>query len=78
MEPNASQSLFEGRIPARIVFDMVYNPRETALLRSARQDGCTIIPGSEMLLEQAVRQFEIWTGEAAPRGAMQAALDQLL
>jgi 3-dehydroquinate dehydratase/shikimate dehydrogenase len=78
MEPNTSQSLFESRIPARIVFDMVYNPRETVLLKSARQHGCTIIRGSEMLLEQAVRQFEIWTGETAPRGAMQAALDQLL
>jgi shikimate 5-dehydrogenase len=37
-----------------------------------------IIPGAEMLLEQAVRQFEIWTDGSAPRDAMQAALDQLL
>lgn len=78
MEPNTNQSLFERRIPARVVFDMVYNPRETALLKNARQDGCMIIRGAEMLLEQAVRQFEIWTGGPAPRDAMQTALDQLL
>jgi shikimate 5-dehydrogenase len=57
---------------------MVYNPRETALLKRAKQDGRIVIPGSEMLLEQAIRQFEIWTGERAPRSVMQAALDQLL
>ncbi len=78
MHPGTNQCLFDGRAPAEIVFDMVYNPRETALLKRAKQDGRVVIPGSEMLLEQAVRQFEIWTGETAPRSVMQAALDQLL
>jgi 3-dehydroquinate dehydratase/shikimate dehydrogenase len=78
MHPGTNQCLFEGRAPAKIVLDMVYNPRETALLKRAKQDGCIVIPGSEMLLEQALRQFEIWTGEPAPRSVMQAALDQLL
>jgi 3-dehydroquinate dehydratase/shikimate dehydrogenase len=78
MHPGTNQCLFDGRMPAEIVFDMVYNPRETALLKRARQDGRVVIPGAEMLLEQAVRQFEIWTGEPAPRAVMQAALDQLL
>lgn len=78
MHPGTQQTLFEGPAPARIVFDMVYNPRETALLKRAKQDGRIVIPGAEMLLEQAVRQFEIWTGEPAPRSVMKAALDQLL
>lgn len=76
MHPKAGECLFERRIPAEVVLDMVYNPRETVLLKRAKDQGCTVIPGSEMLLEQAVRQFEIWTGETAPRSAMQAALDQ--
>ncbi len=76
MHPDVNHSLFESRIPAELVLDMVYNPGETLLLKRARQQGCTVIPGSEMLLEQAVRQFEIWTGESAPRSAMQTALAQ--
>ena len=76
MHPKAGECLFERRIPAEVVLDMVYNPRETVLLKRAKDQGCTVIPGSEMLLEQAVRQFEIWTGETAPRSAMQAALEQ--
>ena len=55
---------------------MVYNPHETLLLKRAKEQGCTIVHGSEMLLEQAARQFEIWTGESAPRSVMQTALEQ--
>jgi 3-dehydroquinate dehydratase / shikimate dehydrogenase len=76
MSPNPNESLFNDVIPARIVFDMVYNPHETLLLKRAKAQGCTLIHGSDMLLEQAARQFEIWTGESAPRAAMQAALEQ--
>ncbi len=78
MYPHTDRCLFEDRIPAGIVLDMVYNPSETVLLKRAKQQGCAVITGSEMLLEQAVRQFEIWTGEPAPRGAMRTALDQAL
>jgi 3-dehydroquinate dehydratase/shikimate dehydrogenase len=76
MSPHPNECLFNDVIPAGIVFDMVYNPHETLLLKRAKQQGCTVIHGSEMLLEQAVCQFEIWTSEPAPRSAMQAALDQ--
>jgi 3-dehydroquinate dehydratase/shikimate dehydrogenase len=78
MAPRLEESLFPNRIPAAVVFDMVYNPHETLLLKHARQQGCTIIYGSEMLLEQAARQFEIWTGDSAPRTVMQSALEQAL
>jgi 3-dehydroquinate dehydratase/shikimate dehydrogenase len=37
-----------------------------------------VIPGAEMLLEQAISQFEIWTGESAPREVMQHALEMHL
>ena len=78
MAPDVGGIIFPGRIPASIVFDMVYNPHETLLLRHAREQGCTIIHGSEMLVAQAACQFEIWTGESAPRGVMQSALEQSL
>ncbi len=76
MAPHSEACLFADEIPAEIVFDMVYNPRETLLLRRAKQQGRTVVYGSEMFLEQAAAQFEIWTGESAPRSAMKAALEQ--
>jgi 3-dehydroquinate dehydratase/shikimate dehydrogenase len=78
MWPNMNDCYFNGHIPGEIVFDMVYNPLETTLIRRAREEGKQVIPGLKMFIEQAVRQFEIWTGETAPRAAMEtAALDAL-
>jgi 3-dehydroquinate dehydratase/shikimate dehydrogenase len=73
MWPNVDDCIFKGDIPGEIVFDMVYNPLETLLVRRAREQGKQVIPGLKMFIEQAVRQFEIWTGESAPRAAMEAA-----
>ncbi len=75
MYPNTDGCLFAARVPAAVVFDMVYNPRETLLIRSAKQQGCEVITGTEMFLEQAAAQFEIWTGETAPRAVMQQVLE---
>src|SRR6201987_5355982 len=58
--------LQEKEINARYVFDMVYDPAETRLLKMARERGAQIIPGIEMFVHQAARQFEIWTGKPAP------------
>jgi 3-dehydroquinate dehydratase/shikimate dehydrogenase len=78
MWPNVNDCYFDGKIPGEIVFDLVYNPLETALIRRARDQGKHVVPGLKMFIEQAVRQFEIWTGETAPRAAMEtAALDAL-
>jgi 3-dehydroquinate dehydratase/shikimate dehydrogenase len=57
-------------IKAQYVFDMVYDPAETKLLRMARERGAQVIAGSEMFVHQAARQFEIWTGKPAPREDM--------
>ena len=57
-------------IKAQYVFDMVYDPAETKLLRLAKERGAQVIPGSEMFVHQAARQFEIWTGKPAPREDM--------
>jgi 3-dehydroquinate dehydratase / shikimate dehydrogenase len=78
MSPRTDQCFFDGRLPAKLVFDMVYNPMDTALIRRARSQGAEVICGLEMFLEQAARQFEIWTGENAPRSVMEkAALEAL-
>ncbi len=78
MTPRVEECFFRGRIPAKLVFDMVYTPMETALLRRAKNQGAETIAGLEMFLEQAGRQFEIWTGERAPRAVMEkAALEAL-
>jgi shikimate 5-dehydrogenase len=66
MYPNVDASPVEGSIPASVVFDMVYNPPITRLLRSAADQGKTIIQGTTMFLAQAAKQFEIWTGHRAP------------
>jgi 3-dehydroquinate dehydratase/shikimate dehydrogenase len=78
MSPRIDQCFFDGRVPAKLVFDMVYNPLETELIRRAKDQGAEVIQGLEMFLEQAARQFEIWTGETAPRAVMEkAALEAL-
>ncbi|PYQ13050.1 MAG: shikimate dehydrogenase [Acidobacteria bacterium] len=59
--------------PGTVVLDMVYEPLETRFLRDAQQAGCTIIDGLEMLLAQAVAQFETWTGLEAPLDVMKSA-----
>jgi 3-dehydroquinate dehydratase / shikimate dehydrogenase len=78
MYPHVHDCFFNGNIPADIVFDMVYNPIETVLIQRAREQGKTVVPGLDMFIEQAVRQFEIWTGESAPRPVMQRAAQEAL
>ena len=62
--------LKDEEIKARVVFDMVYDPVETRLLQVARAKGIAVIPGIEMFVHQAARQFEIWTGKPAPADDM--------
>jgi 3-dehydroquinate dehydratase/shikimate dehydrogenase len=78
MYPHVDECFFNGHIPADVVFDMVYNPAETVLVKRAREQGKTVVPGLDMFIEQAVRQFEIWTGESAPRAVMQKAAEEAL
>jgi 3-dehydroquinate dehydratase / shikimate dehydrogenase len=58
--------LNENEIKARYVFDMIYDPPETRLMKLAKAQGAQVIPGIEMFVHQAARQFEIWTGKPAP------------
>jgi shikimate dehydrogenase len=62
----------------RCVYDLVYNPPVTRLLREAASAGCQTIGGLEMLVAQAGEQFQWWTGGRAPLAMMrEAALKRL-
>lgn len=62
----------------QIIFDTVYTPYETRLLKEARQQGAKVIHGAEMLLEQAAAQFALYTHRRAPVDAMRKILLQNL
>ncbi|MDX2029322.1 MAG: shikimate dehydrogenase [Blastocatellia bacterium] len=74
----------EGQSPIRadalqgvgLVYDLIYTPEETALLRAARAAGRPTLGGLEMLLAQAGEQFRLWTGLSAPLDVMGASIFQ--
>jgi len=77
MTPNTETSpLPENVILSKhtFIYDLVYNPRETKLVRDARAQGLSATTGLGMLIEQAALAFEIWTGAKADRAAMQKAV----
>lgn len=69
-ESPASRNQLRG---ARLVYDLVYNPAETKLLREAKAAGCQTAGGLEMLISQAAAQFRLWTGSDAPVSVMKEA-----
>lgn len=62
--------------PEHFVFDLLYNPALTPLVRAARQRGGRAVNGLAMLLYQGLASFEIWTGRPAPEAAMRMALER--
>ncbi len=60
--------------PATVLFDAIYDPWPTPLAAAAAAAGCRIVSGLDLLLAQAVHQFELFTGIAAPVAAMRDAL----
>jgi shikimate dehydrogenase len=80
MHPREGESLVPPDLlhPDLTVMDIVYNPYETRLLEDARARGIKTIPGIEMFVNQALFQFEAWTGKSAPKEVMkQVVLDRL-
>ncbi|MGQ0810632.1 MAG: shikimate dehydrogenase [Nitrospiraceae bacterium] len=77
MHPKGDESCVPPSVlhPGLSVMDIVYNPRETRLLRDAKSAGCRTIRGLEMFLHQAVSQFELWTNEQAPADVMRQVLE---
>jgi shikimate dehydrogenase len=62
-----------GPFDGRLVYDLTYGDSETPLVRDARKTGCLAIDGLPMLIAQAERQFEWWTGQKPLEGVMKAA-----
>ncbi len=73
MYPNISETPFEGVFDGQAVYDLVYNPMETRLLREASAAGLQTIGGLDMLVAQAEEQSEWWLGRRPPAGLMREA-----
>ena len=63
-----------GPLDGRLVYDLTYGDGATPLVRDARKAGCLVVDGLPMLVAQAERQFEWWTGQQPRAGAMKAAV----
>ncbi|GJL77141.1 MAG: shikimate dehydrogenase (NADP(+)) [Nitrospinaceae bacterium] len=76
MSPNVDKTPFSNRYLKKemLVFDSVYNPPETRLIKEAKKAGCRVISGVELFINQAVGQFEMWAGKKAPAQAMRDVL----
>jgi 3-dehydroquinate dehydratase/shikimate dehydrogenase len=76
MHPNVDETPFdkEHLRSYMTVFDTVYNPENTLLVKEARSIGCRIVTGVEMFVRQAANQYQLWHGSEAPRDAMRDAL----
>jgi 3-dehydroquinate dehydratase / shikimate dehydrogenase len=68
----------ENELNASLVFDMVYNPLDTPLLKLAKSRGIPVVSGLEMFVQQGARQFEIWTGKPAPESEMMRVVEREL
>ncbi len=66
----AAQILGAEDLKTKYVFDLVYHPADTPLIRLARAKDIPVITGVEMFVQQGARQFEIWTGKPAPEEEM--------
>lgn len=72
MHPNLDESPFPKHHlkPSMVVFDTVYNPENTLLVKDARSQGCAVATGVEMFIRQASLQFRLFTGQPAPMELM--------
>ena len=70
MGANRQLPLEEKELNTKFLFDLVYVPAETKLIKMARAKNIQVISGLEMFVQQGARQFEIWTGKPAPIAEM--------
>jgi shikimate dehydrogenase len=78
MSPNSGLSPWPDglQLPENAaVYDLIYNPAETRLMKNARKAGLDAVNGLGMLVEQAALSFEIWTGVMAPRDVMRQSVN---
>lgn len=80
MHPNVDESPFGKAYlkPSMVVFDTVYNPESTLLIKEARDHGCRIVTGVEMFVGQAELQFMVFSGAEPPEGVMRETLKRVI
>lgn len=76
MHPNVDETPYKKQFlkSSMLVFDTVYNPESTLLIKEARDCGCEVITGVEMFIRQAALQFYLFTGQEAPADHMRQTL----
>jgi shikimate dehydrogenase len=79
MVPHVNESLVRKEVlsPESVVMDLVSTPKETKLLKEARERGCNVVYGDRMLFWQGVLKFEIYTGVKPPVEVMEKAINHL-
>ena len=80
MHPNLDETPLHGGFlkPGMLVFDTVYNPEQTLLIKEAKARGCAILSGVEMFVRQAAMQFELFTNQKADLPEMREILRRAL
>ncbi|MCA9199451.1 MAG: shikimate dehydrogenase [Planctomycetales bacterium] len=72
MHPNVDETPYEKHRlrPSMVIFDAVYNPEQTLLIKQAREKHCKVVTGVDMFVRQAAMQFQLFTGQDAPTELM--------
>ena len=72
MEPNFDETPLHPSFlkPGHLVFDCVYTPENTLLIKEARARGCSVVTGVDMFVRQAALQFHLFTGRQPPMDTM--------
>ena len=80
MHPNVDATPYDKHHlrPSMVVFDTVYNPENTLLVKDARSQSCTVVTGVEMFVRQACLQFKLFTGQDAPSDLMRDVLKRAI
>ena len=80
MHPNLDDTPYDPKHlkPEMVVFDTVYNPEQTLLLKQAREAGCRVITGVDMFIGQAALQFRLFTGRDAPAELMRQVIRRMI
>ncbi|HJN07219.1 MAG TPA: shikimate dehydrogenase [Pirellulaceae bacterium] len=78
MHPHVDESPYHGDhlVRSMLVFDTVYNPEQTLLIKQAREKDCHVVTGVDMFVRQASIQFQLFTGEEPPTDIMRQAIRQ--
>ncbi len=75
---DSATTIKESFMKGQIVFDVVYNPVKTKLLKLAESQGATVVTGLKMFVEQGAKSFEIWTGQEMDKAKVYRAIESYL